>query len=376
MAINTLTNPLQFSPSDNPLVVTFESDMYLQANFSFIIKTFFNAAQVAEDRVFPEIAGKAHYDMSPVVSSLMTNPKYTNAIWQEAGNTALCYITITENYGAVPIDMDVDTSNQTRVFKASLPVDEWLSFNALTQWKNLKFLTNFNRSDRFEVFRGCDFFLSQIIDGSKTLEIKLYNASNALLNTYINLQNFKIAQANTNSDILISSGGFTAPQIASASYYTVRIGTSEIITVYFKTVDCCNPNTITWLNQFGAFDQFIFEHNTEVSGAVTQRNYTKQFGTWVNDSFTFESSNSGEMRVNSTVTKQAVSYTGWITQSVQNWLVTLYGGAMFRIYTPTGMYSAINVTSSQFTYKNQRYEDLINESVAFSYANSHLTLTL
>jgi len=81
-------------------------------------------------------------------------------------------------------------------------------------------------------------YLNLIQDASKQLEIKLYTANGTLLDTYTNTQNYKIAQINTNTSLLESTAGFTSGDIASASYYTVQVGTSEIFTFYFYDDYC------------------------------------------------------------------------------------------------------------------------------------------
>lgn len=374
MAVTISSTPKQFSPSDNPLTFRFTSTQTAQANFSYIVETYLDNVKVGEDRVFPESSTYAHYDCSPIVLSLMPLPSYKTALWQDAGITGELHVKVYENYGTPPVNQASATSATIDIFKAGLSDEDWEVFDAPTDWKNLLFLTNFPRDQRWEVLRGVDFYLNMITDASKQLEIKLYDSNNTILDTYTDTQNYVIAQLNLNSDLLTSTAGFSSGDIADASYYTVQIGTSEIITIHFFEDDCNQPNTLMWLNDYGAYDSFIFSHNLEVQGNVTDRKFTKQFGEWSGTNFNYDSANSGEQRVGTSTKKQGTIYTDWITQEQQNWLVELYSSPQYRLYKPDATYSSIVVTSNQFTYKQQRFEELINESVSFNYSFNKLSL--
>lgn len=374
MSVTISETPKQFSPSDNPLMFRFTSNQTAQPNFSYIVETYLNAVKVAEDRVFPESTTYAHYDCSPVVLSLMPLPSFKTALWQDAGITAELYVKVIENYGSTPINQADATSTTIDVFKGGLSDEDWEEFDAPTDWKNLLFLTNFPRDQRWEVLRGVDFYLNMITDASKQLEIKLYDSSDTVLDTYTDTQTYVIAQLNLNSTNLIATAGFSSGDIDDASYYTVQIGTSEIITIHFFEDDCNQPNTLMWLNDYGAYDSFIFAHNLEAQGTVTDRKFTKQFGEWSGSNFVYDSSNSGEQRVGTSTKKQGTIFTDWITQSQQNWLTELYSSPQYRLYKPDLSYSGIVLTSNQFTFKQQRFEELINESVSFNYSFNKLSL--
>lgn len=375
MAVTIVSTPKQFSPSDNPLTFTFTSTQTAQANFSYIVETYFNAVKVGEDRVFPESGIYAHYDCSPIILSLMPLPQFSTELWADSATSGVVHIKVIENYGTPPTNQGNATSASIDVFKAGLSDEDWEDFDAPTDWKNLLFLTNFPRSERWEMVRGSDLYLNMITDASKTLEIKLYDSNNVLLDSYTDTQTFVIAQVNLNSNLLESIAGFSSGDIESASYVTVQIGTSEIITIHFFEEDCDDSNTIMWLNDYGAYDSFVFAHNLDVSGSVTDRKFTKQFGGWNGSNFEYDASNSGEQRVGTQTKKQGTIYTDWITQSQQNWLVSLYDSPQYRLYDFDGNYSSIVLTSTQFTFKKQRFEELINESVSFNYSFNKTSLS-
>jgi len=373
MAVTIHSEPTQFSPSDNPLTFTFSSNQTAQANFSYIVETYFNATKVAEDQVFPETSTRAHYDCSTIISGLMPQPEYRALIWQDAEIDAEIYIKVYEFYGATPALQASATSTTIDVFKGALSDREWEEFNAPTDWKNLLFLTNYPRSQRIEVLRGTDVFFNMITDASKQLEIKIYDTNGSLIDSFTDTQTYVIAQLNLNTTNLVSPSVFTAPQIAATSYYTVQIGTSEILTIYFKDDYCNGCYALQWLNDYGAYDYFIFEHNLDVDGSTTAQKYTKQFGGWEGTTYTFDSNNAGEQRSSVRSMDKGIVYTDWIYEAQQNWLIELFQSTQHRLYNQDADVWSIAVTSTQYTFKKQRWEDLINESVAFNYSSGKLS---
>ena len=376
MAITIHTTPLQFSPSDNPLTFTFSSNQTAQANFSYIVSTYLDNVKVGEDRVFPESSTRGHYDCSPIVRGLMPSPTFGTALWQDSQINAELYIIVQEEYGTTPSLQASGTSSTIDIFKGRFSDKVWEDFNAPTQYQNLLFMTNYPRTQTMWQMRGTDFYLNMLCDASKQLEIKLYISGGVLLDTYTNTQNYAIAQLNLNTTNLIATAGFSSGDVASAAYYTVQIGTSEILTIHFFDEYCNAPNTLMWVNDFGAFDSFIFAHNLEKSASVVDRSYSKQFGGWVGTSYQYDSTQSGERRVGTTVNMKGTIYTDWIYEAQQQWLVELYRSPLYRLYSSTGTYEGVVVTSTQYTFMQQRFEDLISESVSFTYSANHQSMVL
>jgi len=375
VAVTIHTEPLAYSPSDNPLTFRFSSNQTAQANFSYIVKVFLNTVEIGEDRVFPESGIYAHYDCSNIVRGLMPSPSFSTALWQNSGTNASLYITVTEEYGTTPTLQASATSSTIKIIKGRLSDREWESFNAATTWKNLLFLTNYPRTQRMEVMRATPVYLNMITDASKTLEIKLYNGV-TLLDSYTNTQNYKIAQINTKTSLLSTTAGFTDGDILAASYYTVQVGTSEIFTFYFYDDYCGTIQSLQWMNEWGAFDSFVFAHNLELSGNVTDRKYNRPFGGWSGSTYTYDLEDAGEVRIGTQQKDSGTIYTSWITEGQQNWLTELYKSPRFVLTKLGESATPIRITSNQFTFKQQRFEDLVSESVAFEFTNNHNGLSL
>tara|TARA_R110000868_G_scaffold279203_1_gene539277 strand:- start:25066 stop:26190 length:1125 start_codon:yes stop_codon:yes gene_type:complete len=374
MAVTFTQTPQDWSPSDNPLRFTFSSAATLNANFSFIVQTYLDGVQIAEDRVFVERSGRAHYDASTVVKNLIQTPARSTSLYGEGGYSNEVYVKVIENYGTPAIDHLNATSSTINVYKACFSDKAWTLYDN-TDWVELKFLTNYPRTERMYQLYAQDFYLNIITDSNvnSDLYINIYNSAGGLVDSLTSaMPTYLITQLNLNTDLLTGIG----LTLTGASYYTVQVEGSEILTVEFITEYCNNPNTLQWLNEFGAYDSFVFLHNLEKSGDVKESTYGKQFGEWIGTSFDYNLKDVGTIRVGTKQKDKGVIYTDWISQAIQNWLVELYKSPRYYLIDVTGYVDYINVTSNSLTFKQQRFEDLINESVAFDYINEHNGISL
>jgi hypothetical protein len=367
MAVTIHTTPKQWSPSDNPLNFTFSSNMTGQANFSYVVETYYNTVKVAEDRVFPESGARAHYDCAPIISGLMPQPQIRTALWQDAAINGSVYVIVRESYGTPPALQASATSSTIKIFKAALSDDDWQIFDAPVAWQNLKFLTNYPRTQRLHVLRNQNVFLNQITDALKQLAISLYRADTTLIGTYTDTQNYPVAQVCINATNLQMTAGFSPAEILESAYFTVRIGTSEIFTVHWHVQECRAAHALQWLNEYGAFDSFIFAHNLERTGNVNALEFGRQFGAWNGTSFVYDAELSGTQRSKTNTERGGIVYTDWIEEAQQHWLTELYSGTVHRLVYSTGVQKGIKITSNQFTFKQQRFEELLSEAVAFDF---------
>lgn len=373
MAVTITQEPQDWSPSDNPLRFTFSSTSTANANFSFIVQTFLDGVQIAEDRVFIERGTRGHYDASTVVKNVIQKPVRSTTIYSEANYSNEVYVRVYENYGTPAINQGTVNSSVINVFKAGFSDKAWTLYNS-TSYVGLKFLTNYPRTERMYQLYEQDFYLNIITDATASeLLINVFDSVGTLLDFYAgNIQSYLISQLNLNTDLLTAAG----LNLTGASYYTVVVEGSEMLTIEFITDYCNNPNTLQWLNEFGAYDSFVFLHNLEKSGEVVESTYGKQFGEWVNTSFDYNLKDAGTIRVATKQKDKGTIYTDWISQLQQVWLCELYKSPRHYLIDVTGYIDYVRVTSTQFTFKQQRFEDLINESVSFEYINAHNSISL
>ncbi len=91
-----------------------------------------------------------------------------------------------------------------------------------------------------------------------------------------------------NIDTLYTDCGFSYVDIAAAEWVNVTLDNATFrIDIYQPECDD-DPSTLQWINQFGSWDSFIFRHNVERKGEVTERTYTKKFGAWDGTTFTYD----------------------------------------------------------------------------------------
>ena len=372
MAVTFTQTPQDWSPSDNPLLFEFSSNQTSNANFSYIVQTYIDGVQIAEDRVFLERSNKAHYDASPVIKNRIQVPQRNTGLYTEGNYSNEVYIKVYENYGTPAINQASATSTTINVFKACLSDKAWKKYDS-SEWVELKYLTNVPRDEKIYQLPTTDFYLNLITNEvSSELIINVYDSAGTLLDFYSETQSFLISQLNLSVANLINAG----ISLAGASYYTVQVEGSEMLTVHLLKEYCNSPNTLQWLNEFGAYDSFIFMHNLEQSGEVKDQAYGKQFGEWNNTTFEYNLEDSGTIRVGTKQKDKGIIYTDYISQTMQRWLCELYKSPRYYLYDVQGNIDYIRVTSTQFTFKQDRFEELISESVAFEYINEHNGLSL
>ena len=369
MAVTISQVPANFSPSDNPLMFRFQSTQTAQPNFSYIVETYYNSVLVSEDRIFVESGIYGHIDVSPIVKNLLNTPQQTTPLFGQSATNGTIYIKVIENYGTTPINQANATSSTVKIFKACLSDADWMNWDA-TDWIQNKFLTNYPETNMYQQF-GAPFYLAAITDSSQTLTITFYDIDGNSLWVYDQTQTTVIAQLNLSTDSLAANTG--VPDINLVDYYTVVLGSIEQ-KIYIKKADCNPIQSLLWVNEYGVWDSFIFDHNLERKGSVSERMYGKKFGQWVGNNFVYNLNQAGNIRVGTQVTDSATLYTGWISQALQNWLVSLFKSPRFVLYTDKQI--SVRVTSTQYTYEQQRFEDLLSQSVDVEYTNNHLGLSL
>lgn len=372
MAVTFYSTPQDWSTSDNPLTYVFGSNQTSNANFTFKVQTFVDGVQVAEDTVFVERSTRAHYDASSVVKDVIQVPTRSTTLYSEGNYSNEVYIKVIENYGTTPTDQANASSTPINVFKACLSDKSWSNYTSST-YVGLKFLTNVPRNERIYTMENAPLYLNIITDGTPSeLIINVYDSAGTLLDFYSETQSFLISQINLQPEIMVNAG----IDLTGAAYYTVQVEGSEMLRIDFLLDYCYSPNTLQWLNEFGAYDSFIFEHNLEQSGEVKEQTYGKQFGYWNGTSFDYDLNNAGTIRVGTKQKDKGVIYTKYISQTVQRWLCELYKSPRHYLIDIDGNIDFIKITSNQFTFQQDRFEELISESVAFDYTNAHNGISL
>lgn len=382
MAVSISQFPADYTTSDNPLTFVFSSDQIAQANFSFIVETYYNLTLVSVDRIFPEVSGYAHIDVSPIVKNLFNKPTILNTLWGESGLYAEVKIKIIENYGTPAVNQAELTSSPIPVVKGCLSDRDWATYSPtdyMVAGVGAKFMTAFNSlPSNVEVYKQRDvpFVLQAIQQGNAaSIIITINNTSVGIIDTYTDTDTFYVPQIVITDSILQSVCGFSAMDISAAEWITVSLDNATFrVDIYEPECDD-DPSTLQWINQFGSWDSFIFRHNVERKGEVTERTYTKKFGVWDGTTYDYDLNNAGNIRVGTQQIDKLTIYTDWITQAEQNYLTTLYKSPRYFLYYDGDTYN-VRVTSNQFTFLKSRFEEEISEAVELDIVNNHNGISL
>ena len=373
MAVTFATIPQKYAPSDNPLMYQFSSDNTLEDNFYFQIETYINGVVVATDKVFTEVGSSAHFDASTVTRYSTPSPTMSTVLSQDSGTMKTVKIKVTEFFGATPVAEDDATSTETYTFKACLKDEDWITSDFENDYQNTKFLTNYPRTERVFVLRGQDVFLNMITDLSVDVDITFYNSAGGTISTYNDTQNFKIWQLNLKSTLL---DAIVTGSIDDVAYFTVTINSVDPITFEYYDEYCTIPYGLLWLNEFGAYDTFVFTHNNVLSGSVSSESYVKMFGQWSDSTFTYDLNNSGTIDFSNTVKEKGELSSGYMIEELQNWLIELYKTPFVLLLGLGGYSIPINLESKSYKVEQDRFEDLISETVRYSKSTEHRSISL
>jgi len=360
MAVTFHQQPANFSTSDNPLVYVFSSNQVAQQNFSFIVQTYVDAVLVSTERIFVERSGRAHWDASLVVKNNIYRPTRPTALSTEQVLPSV-YVKVTENYGTPPTNQANANSNTISVIKAKLSEEDFKTYDILNDWVNDKWLTEIP-DNTIHATKTQDIFAQVICtDVSQSLSLFAFDENNTLIDTYatapasVDLWNCNLSYAN-----LLA----VMPAMPNAYKVAAQVNNSNVLYIQYDIDECDNKDVVSWINKFGAFDQFVFTHYKENRGATESQSYQKQFGGWSNSTWSFDV-DYGEIETVKTNKPTGYIVSGWLNTTTQNWLVSLYKSIGVRLNTT----QSIKITSSAYTVKTQRFEELINEEITYQLTN-------
>lgn len=356
MAVVFHQQPPNYSTSDNPLLYVFESNQTTQENFSFIVETKVNGVTVSTERIFPEVFGNAHWDASQVVKTSVYKPRRPTDLF-EGIDLPMVQVTVTENYGTTPVNQASASSGSIMVFKAKLEEEEWKHTNVFSEFVDQRFLTDVPNATILAT-REQDVFSQILSNDEYELIFSFYDSSGVLQGNHSsgNIYN-PLWNINASYDNLIA----VFPALDSIAYVEIVLGDSDKLTILYMDEDCINKSVISWINKYGAFDQFVFTHYNERRGTVDSQFYEKQFGTWDGTTYSFNETY-GSIETVKTISPTGYIVSGWLTKEVQNWLVTLYQSIGVMLDNE----KTIRITTSSYTEKTQRFEELINEEITYT----------
>jgi len=369
MAITYHTIPKAYSPSGNPLMYRWSSDQTGQPNFSYIVEVYVNGAKESEERIFPESGAYAHIDIQETVDALISSPALLSSFHSESGTVADIFIKVRENYGTPPVNQLELNSSTTKAFKAEVDKKTYEAIDFDTDWKLQKWLTN-NPDNNIEILRDQTFSASMIVGSNQTIYFEFYDENDVSLWSYNVANNYDIWQVTGDSDSLVSVTGITPALLNQAAYFTIQIDASELLRFTYLDDYCYQPKALQWLNQYGAFDSFIFVHNDIQGARIDSKSFSRQFGYWQGNDFVYESDKAGQIDYVKTRTDLGRLISGYITEPLHAWVVELYNSPFYVLYEIGGNSNAINILGSAYELGQDRFNGLIDEDIQYKLANT------
>lgn len=340
MAVTIITNPNEYTPSDNPIVWTFSSDETAQPNFRFIVEVYVDGALDSSHEVYPEVGNRGHFDASPIAKRVCAFMRPAlNVIVQENKNWQPIRIKIIEYYGSPLAFHDAERSLPVYAYKARLSNEEFDLYRTQSNQYiqggvSRRFNTFLNRTFDVEM-RVNDSYLVGIINDNDTLtaiKVVLYDATNniiatARVTTVVDTEATRINIYNLSPALWIMNTPLTSANYNNAArfeYFVERTDNntrvSEIRSVTFNRECGYFGRQLSWVNKFGSFDNFLFFHNQQAETEISEQSYEKQYGGWVGNDYVLNASEAGTRDYIKNMKDKVRITSDWMEMPIFNWL--------------------------------------------------------
>jgi hypothetical protein len=379
MAVTIAQNAQKYTPSDNPIIFTWYSSQYLQTNFSYIVDVYINGVLDSRQQIFTERGGGyAHFDCSEIVRTYVSTPIVgCSSVVNDAGISIEVYLIVREFYGTTPALQANATTNTINAFKSCISNVEFDSFD-YTDFKigttSKRFLTD-SPNDLY-IREGQDYYISIIADEilDQGLQVTFYDENDTVITSldYTDgVSTDKIYQYNLNSDNYVSI--LTQPVLDTVSYLEMviidggSVELSETKRIYLDR-GCDYGAELIWLNKYGGFDVFNYSYNLIRSSDVNGKQYEKQYGGWVDSTYTLDSTNSGMHSYFKTVNDKVTLVSSYINSTTQNWLVnSAYISPLVYFFDSIRQLCSINSTA--YSESQDRFIEETTEIVDLALPN-------
>ena len=373
MAVTINSSPQLYTPSDNPIVWKFSSNLTATANFSYLVELYVSGSLTGTHQVYPESGIYSHFDASDVVKTMLDIPDINQAtLTADALNNREVYIIVKEYYGTTPTVHSTATSSTINVWKARLDNKEFSNYD-YTDWRGngARFLTDM--PDNTLVREGNNYLVSLITDYTAYITVKLYDSSGTLLDTITQEFDNVVTQFNLNTDILASSFTSSTEYI---EYYVIDSATDLLISEtkrFYINRTCQNGYPLYWINKYGGFDTYDFSFNAIFSSTIESKTFEKQFGEWSGSNYVFDASNSGVLSYFKTANDTLQLVSNYINQATQNWLVrTCYISPV--VYMLDTTYDRVTIDNTAYTESQDRFVEEYTEIVTIKLPNTRKSL--
>lgn len=424
MSVFINQQPQFLTPSDNPIIYVFSTGTYQASGLekyklSFLVKVFLQSfGEVGVFEIYPEAftpdSSIGKIDISNIVRSYLKVPDIvptdysSNNIFSSNGNTKQASILVYEKWSST-IDGEAtirssETSAVTTVFKGCLSEKEFLNFNPYDYSIgnfNKKFLTdkpkeqiipganilgyvyNFAMDDSIHISYLDIDYLNEL-NYDKTLRI-FYNSplggsqqqfdipygisDQGVFNSiYINLKSF------VDLGYITQAVADTIDLITFAIYKTSNDTVASPIVFLYINKPCFYPGkSLKFLNKFGAYDYFLFEHNERKSASIKSYEYERANGYFYPSlrEFRIDQLRDGKKTYLKQTNEKLQLISGYLDQEEQNWLTQLYESPLVYLNYKIGDVQSVIITNTNYIIKQDQYDDLYNEIVEIELATKN-----
>lgn len=427
MSIVITQEPQFLTPSDNPIIYGFGTEIYqsspnsgsVKYKLSFVVKVFMEVfGEIGVFEVYPEYnntninASYGKIDISNIVRSYLQLPDIvpkqydSNVIFDSSVNARQANILVYEKY-ATTINGETAlytsaVSSITTVFKGCLSSKEFQNFNPfdynvgnfskkfLTDKPKIDFLPPLNvfvyqydflkdDSIHFSYF-DIDFLNSLNYD--KILRISYFDG--------VNYVNHEIQYPSGNQGVynsiyinikaLVDLGVFTQAVADSLDWISIGVvnPATEILVmpvVYLKIKKLCfyPGKSLKFLNKFGAYDYFLFEHNERKTASIKSYEYESENGFWdvFTNEFKIDRLRDGRKSYLKQTDEKLQLVSGYLDQAEQNWLTQLYESPLVYLNYNNGDVQSVVITNTTYTIKQDQYDELYNEIVDIEFTTKN-----
>lgn len=380
MAVTFIRQPQTFTPSDNPIIWVFSSNQTAQANFSFVVEVYVNNVLDSRHEIFPEVSNRAHFDAQEIgkritlVSSIGDAEPFAKIV----SSTSKIYIRVRERFGPAPVYQASAISATATLFKARLSnvaMSQWQWVDYSADGAPFKFLGNAPATGT-ALQPNSDYFISFFPAGETNLALtfNLYEADGTLIpSAEVALPNgYELIQINAKVQYL--TGIIPQSSFDAAAYMDLSITQaggdplSEVRRIYFDRDDCGKHTQCVWLNRFGSFDTYTFQHNTVYTSDISSFTFERQFGGWQGLSYALDPTMSGVLDYLKRTQSKLQLISAYISESEQHFLTEMLSSPMVYIVTPEG-YERMRVDTNSFTLQNDLFEEEFTAVVDMSFPN-------
>jgi len=401
MAANAtlITEPLQWIPAYNPIIITASSTNTAEDNFRYVVDVYISYPVVVTKRskMSARPDGFLLFDAHRIVENYLSYDfsvgDATDALTCD-NSYVIFEIKIGVEYGSTPTVYDNLASTGDLYAIPSAVKHSVASYGGEPDFINLDLVTDYSITNgvtgttakflttsprTITICSDANYYLYTTFKNEPIkLILKVYDDTGSLLST--NIKTFT-----TGIDIFTRIGVGTkninewnAAYLVGASSYTITLANTTPTALgetFTFNIDCeCSKWNesfrLHWLNPLGGFDAFTFKQKFDRNFQIKKSNYTKTLGAVDGaGAFTFTTSQAGEVNFDTRTTETIKINSDWITETENEWLLTLAKSSQVFWEIDSDTYAPVTITDSSYSQKTYAGQKLFNAHFTIKISN-------